>query len=181
MMLRALANLIPHRKSLITSDQSGAAALEFALVATPLMLMLLGGLQLAFMFLISSTLSSATTSVARQIRTQQYTASGATAQTDFGTQICDRMGWLQSTCAGSIWVDVETAPSFTAASSINPVSGGAFNSNSLGFSASNAGQIVLVKAYYLWPIYTPILYGPLHALSNGKVVISATSAFRNEP
>lgn len=180
-MFRAMAKFIPRRKTLIASDQRGAAALEFALVATPLMLMLLGGLQLAFMFLISSTLSSATTMVARQIRTQQYTASGVAAQTDFGTQICNKMGWLQSTCASSIWVDVETAPSFAAASSVNPVSGGAFHSNSLGFSASNAGEIVLVKAYYLWPIYTPILYGPLQTLSNGKVVISATSAFRNEP
>lgn len=61
------------------------------------------------------------------------------------------------------------------------MSGGVFDPNSLNFSATNAGQIVLVKAYFIWPVYTPILFGPLQALNNGKVVISATSAFRNEP
>ena len=91
------------------------------------------------------------------------------------------MGWLQSTCASNVWVDVETAPNFAGASSTNPVSGGAFNTNSLGFSASNAGQIVLVKVYYLWPVYAPVLFGPLQTLSDGRVVISASSAFRNEP
>jgi len=168
-------------KPRIRTDQSGGTALEFALIATPLLLMLLGGLQLALMFLISSTLSAATNTVARQIRTLQYAGSGATAQADFASQICSNMGWLQSTCTSNIWVDVETAPSFAGASSTNPISGGTFQPNNLGFSASNAGQIVLVKAYYLWPVYTPILFGPLQALNNGQVVISASSAFRNEP
>lgn len=180
-MLRRLIIDVKRCRSQIASDQRGATALEFALIATPLILMLLGGLQLMMMFLISSTLSAATTSVSRQIRTLNYSNSGTAAQTDFASQICNNMGWLQSTCVGNIKVDVETAPSFAGASSTNPVSGGTFNSSGLGFSASNAGQIVLVKVYYLWPLYAPILFGPLQALNDGTVVITASSAFRNEP
>lgn len=180
-MFRRIVTALKKSKSRITSDQHGGTAVEFAMIATPLILMLLGGLQLALMFLISSTLSAATTNVARQIRTLQYSNSGTAAQTDFAAQICNNIGWLQSTCTGSISVDVETAPNFAGASSSNPVSGGVFNANSLGFSASNAGEIVLVKVYYLWPVYAPILFGPLQALNDGRVVISASTAFRNEP
>ena len=50
-----------------------------------------------------------------------------------------------------------------------------------GAIRQQGGEIVVVLAFYEWPIHANILGLGLATLSNGKHLIAATTAFRNEP
>ena len=62
-----------------------------------------------------------------------------------------------------------------------PITNGVFQTGSLMFQMGNAGDIVLVRAYYPWALVTPLLDGIVQNLSNGSKLIMASSTFRNEP
>ena len=51
----------------------------------------------------------------------------------------------------------------------------------LTFSPGKAGDIVLVRAFYQWRLFTPLLDGMAATLNGGSTLITATSVFRNEP
>ena len=48
-------------------------------------------------------------------------------------------------------------------------------------SPGNGGDIVVVRAYYEWPVFVRLLGNDLSTLSNGTHLLVATAAFRNEP
>jgi hypothetical protein len=51
-----------------------------------------------------------------------------------------------------------------------------------GLSLSrDAEDIVVVRVYYVWTLFTPLLNTSLKTLSGGKRLISSTVSFRNEP
>lgn len=162
-------------------DNRGATAVEFALVAGPFIFMLMAVFELALVFTVSTTLDNATSKVARQIRTGQLQTAGGVTSTTFVQQICNNMGWLTADCPNNLSVDVRTYPAFQNITLSTPVSNGQFQSTGLLFNMGNAGDIVLVRAYYQWALFTPFLDGGLQPLSNGKAVVVATTAFRNEP
>ena len=43
------------------------------------------------------------------------------------------------------------------------------------------GDIVVVRAYYQWGLFTPLMNQALETLSGGKTLITSTATFRNEP
>ena len=45
----------------------------------------------------------------------------------------------------------------------------------------NACDVVLVRAFYTMPIYTPVLTWFLVNMAGNKHMVSAATAFRNEP
>lgn len=193
-MLRKLRPLSPkalktRRLHRFAGDRKGATAVEFAIVALPFLMMIFATFELAIVFLISLSLDNATANAARQIRTGSVQASGggasSTAAGNFKTVICNSMGWLQSQCQTNLSVDVRTLPQFQNPSAPNPLvtSGGTttFNASSLCFYSGNAGDIVLIRSFFQWPLLTPFLNAGLQRLSNGSAVITSTATFRNEP
>jgi len=172
--------LLRHVTRQFTNNRRGAAAVEFALIAVPLVFVLMAILDLAMVFLVATSLDAATTKTARQIKTGQMQLAGET-QAGFESAVCGNMGWLASQCMSNISVSVQSFSSFSSVSPPTPVSNGVFNQANLTFNMGNAGDIVLVKVYYQWPLSTPFLSIPLQALNNGNAVVVATSVFRNEP
>ena len=167
--------------SRLLRDDRGAIAVEFAMVALPFIFMIMAVFELALVFTVSTTLDSATAKAARQIRTGQLQTAGGATATTFVAQICANLGWLESQCADNLSVDVRTFPSFQNVTTTTPVTAGVFQPGSLVFNMGNAGDIVMVRAYYQWTLITPFLNGGLQPLANGKKVITATTTFRNEP
>jgi hypothetical protein len=49
------------------------------------------------------------------------------------------------------------------------------------YDDGGAGDIVVVRAYYQWPLNTDLLGLGLANLGNGGRLIAAATAFRNEP
>ena len=48
-------------------------------------------------------------------------------------------------------------------------------------TVGNACDVVLVRAFYRWPVFTPILGFFLQNIAGGYHLISTAAAFRNEP
>lgn len=160
--------------------RSGSAAVEFAFVALPFLALLFAVLELGMVFLVSTTLQNAADAAGRKIRTGELQAAGGTAAT-FKAAICADMSWLGSDCATNLTVDVRTFTTFAAVTASDPVTDGAIDPTKTTFQPGNAEDIVLVRAYYSWTLFTPLLNSGLKSLSNGKRLISTTVTFRNEP
>jgi len=50
----------------------------------------------------------------------------------------------------------------------------------MNWNPGTSGSIVLVRAYYTWPLITPLLNTGLQT-SNGQRIIYAATSFTNEP
>ena len=162
-------------------DRDGAAAVELALVATPFFMLLFGIIELALIFLVSSSLENATMEAARTIRTGQLQTGGSATASAFKTAICNNFGWLQSDCSANLSVDVRTFATFQSVTAPQPVTNGVFNPAALTFTPGGPTDIVVVRAYYQWPLIAPLMDQALQQLSGGKVLITSTATFRNEP
>ena len=164
-------------------DERGAEALEFALLSFPFIALILGILELGMIFLISTTLENATMDASRRIRTGELQTAGGSVQTAFMDTICGEMTWMGTVtaCEATLSVDVRTLTAFQNAALPDPVTGKAFNKAALTFVPGAANDIVLVRAYYPWTLFTPSLDGNLYQLANGQTLIKATATFRNEP
>lgn len=161
--------------------RDGAAAVEFALVAGPLIFMIFCIVDLAFVLLISSTLDAALSSGARLVRTGQMQTGATSTASAFQSQICAQMSWMQGDCLKHLSVDVRTYGSFATATPPNPISNKKFDKTVLTYSPGSPGDVVVVRGYYQWSLFTPFLSQALNALGDGGVVITSTVAFKNEP
>jgi Flp pilus assembly protein TadG len=163
-------------------SRKGSAAIEFAMVAPVLFLMLFGLIECGVIYFGTSALQNATDDAGRMVRTGQ--AVGWTAA-QFKAQICSEMSGLlsTSTCNANLQVDMRQYTSFSGASYpsvTNP--NGSINTNSLQFpSTLTACQVVLVRAFYSWSIMTPLMQPLLENMPNGQYLMSAAAAFRSEP
>jgi Flp pilus assembly protein TadG len=164
-------------------DRSGAMAVEFALVAAPLLFMLFSIIELALVFMVSSSLENATTEVARTIRTGAIQTAGGGSQTAFRNAICAKIGWMQASCQANLSVDVRTYAQFANQNAPDPVNSATktFNSGATTYSVGVQGDIVLVRAFYRWKLISPFLKGGLERLSGGVTLLTAAATFKNEP
>ena len=162
--------------------QGGHAAVEFGIVAMPFFFMLFAMMELAIVFSISTTLDDAVRGAARRIRTGEMQSVGGANQSTFRTDVCARMVWLTSHCQTHLSIDVRTYSSFAGANPPNPIqSNGTFNNGAMTFTPGGPEDIVLVRAFYRWPLFTPFLSQALGKLSNNEAVVTSAATFRNEP
>ncbi|MEM9964654.1 MAG: TadE/TadG family type IV pilus assembly protein [Asticcacaulis sp.] len=160
-------------------DRKGATAVEFALIAGPLILMILACLELALVVLVSVSLENAVETSARKIRTDNM--AGITSAQTFREDICGRMDWLSGSCMDNLHVDVRTFTSFASAATPPALIVDGKLLDPMAYQVGNGGAIQLVRAYYTWDLLTPFLKGGLSSLESGQVALSTTAIFRNEP
>ncbi len=161
-------------------DENGATAVEFALIAVPFFALLFAILETAMAFFAANVLETAVTNTARLIRTGQAQAQGLTKET-FKQKICDQLVYMFN-CNGGLYVDVETFPTFQAITLTPPLdANGNLKDNGYVFTPGHGGDIVVVRAYYQWPVFVPQLGNNLGDLGNGMHLLAAAAAFRNEP
>jgi len=159
--------------------QTGATAVEFAMIALPFLGLMFATLELGMMFLVSTTLESSAQAAARTLRTGQFQAGAGTATT-YKNAICNDLGWLAGDCQANLYVDVRTFNSFAAVARPWPVTNGTFDASQLAFQPTAACSIVLARAFYNWSLLVPNLSGVTH-LNGNKVLLSSAASFRNEP
>jgi Flp pilus assembly protein TadG len=175
-------------------DRRGVAAIEFAMIALPLFIMIGGIMEMALVLLISISLEDAASAMARQIRIGNYIAPGATSSTSLATFKADLCADIKlvptATCVQQIQVDVRPLTATFSSTATSPISGGSFNSTGLCFYSGSGGTPVLMRVYYLWPLLTPFLLNGLenvnsYTTSSGATAgrwaaVSATEVFVNE-
>jgi Flp pilus assembly protein TadG len=161
-------------------DQDGATAVEFAIVSVPFFALMFAILETALVFFGAQALETAVGTSGRLIRTGQAQQQAMNTET-FKDTICDQVFKIFD-CADGLKLDVRTYPTFAALTFADPIDEeGNLDIEDFDFDIGEANEIVVVRAYYEWPTYVTGLGTDLRNLANGKHLISAAAAFRNEP
>jgi hypothetical protein len=104
------------------------------------------------------------------------------SQDDFKQKVCDQVR-IFFTCGG-LMVDMQVATTWSSANTAMPTltfDGQGAVTNSWKFDPGGAGDIVVLRVMYVWPVMLGPLGFNLSNLSNGNRQIMATAAFQNEP
>lgn len=162
-------------------DASGITAIEFAMVATPFLMLLYGTIGVGLYFFTTFTLENAVEQAARLVRTGQVQTSGMTAE-QFKTEVCTRApGFID--CTSKMRVGVQTYNDFSnvtySANNCLDATGKMITSTS--YAAGGASSVVLVWVCYEWDFSRYIPFLNLSDMSNGSRLIQAATAFRTEP
>jgi Flp pilus assembly protein TadG len=178
-MLRRIRSKLAGCTRAFARRQDGAAAVEFALVATPFFALLFAIMETALVFFAGQTLEAAASDSARLIMTGQAQSGGYDNASGFKQQVCAHVSGLFN--CNDIQVDVKKYTSFGSYTQADPVTNGQLDTTKLGYDSSGPGEIVVVTLYYQWPIYVSLLGNDLADLNNGYRLLVATAVFRNEP
>jgi len=161
-------------------DESAATAVEFSLVAVPLLGLILGALQLSLVFFAGQILQSAATDAARQLMTGQAQSGGMTAA-QFSQLVCNPISGLFN--CNNLMVDVQSAGSYSAIDTTPPTLTYDANgkvTNKWSWSPGGAGAVVIVRVMYDWPVFGPSGLGLANEPDGGHLLIAAT-VLKNEP
>lgn len=168
------------KRSLAALDARGAAAIEFALVGSTFMMMLLAAFEFGFMLFVQSVLDNAARDAARLIRTGQAQTS-SNAKNAFSTLLCNEVGNLIG--CGNIVYQAQTFNDWSSAqTAVNTPATRDSNGNfvSQGFSPGTQQQIVVITVTYNYPFFTPWI-GKLVGGSSNSALLMSTVVFQNEP
>jgi Flp pilus assembly protein TadG len=164
-------------------DRRAGAAVEFALVLLPFLMVLMVMINSALILLAGQVLQTAATTAGRLVLTgQAQNANYSAAQ--FKSNVCASLT-VMFNCASNLYIDVESTStsSFSGINLANPTnSNGTLNTSGFGYSLGNPGDLVIVRLIYQWPIAGSGLVGALmNPISPTNYTLVATIAFRNEP
>jgi Flp pilus assembly protein TadG len=170
-------------------QNSGSAAIEFAMIAPIFLLLTFAILETSMVFFADMVLDNAVLTTGRMIRTGQA-QNQAMTQSQFRDAVCDQVKALLSCKPETLLIDVRSFTNFNTTNfppaldkngNLNPD----LNSYQPGGSSQVAGQspIVLVRVLYLWQLYTPLFaeYFENMGKGSGKRLIGFSAAFKNEP
>ena len=162
-------------------DQEGAAAVEFALVAMPFIMIVVAIIEITVMFTANSLMLGATQDAVRAVRTGQVQviSDPAEAESFFREQICAHIPIRLVDC-NAIQFTVRVLDSFADASTTTQIDeDGNLVDSSLDFG--DAEDVVLVNVLYYHPMLTPMM-GAFFADSPGNTkLLTATFVFQTEP
>lgn len=164
----------------LATARDGSAVIEFALILPILLFMLFGIFQVGLVFTANQVLEDATTEFARLIRTGQAQTGGLT-QANFRQQFCDRIKVFMTCDGTNLLIDIQVLPSFGAVSLDWPVDQNGLFKGAGQYSLGTKEQTVLVRAFYQYRVWMPYVGAALTTLPNGKRLLAASAAFRNEP
>lgn len=160
-------------------DRKGATAVEFAMIAGPFFFFLMALIEIAAVFFASTVIENAVLESAREIRTGQVQAGGMDAD-GFREAVCERVEVIAD-CA-RLEFDVRVFQDFDAVAPTDPLNGdGELDPDSMGFDPGDAGDIVMVRVFYRWPLLMPNFFGRLSNLPGNERLITSATVFRNEP
>jgi Flp pilus assembly protein TadG len=168
------------KRWLVAIDNRGAAAVEFAIIGTSFMLMLLAAFEFGYMLFIQSVLDNAARDAARLVRTGQAQGSANPTNT-FSTLLCNEVGALIG--CGSIIYQAQVFNEWSAAqTAVNNPPPRDKNGNmvSAGFSPGTPGQILVVTVSYNYPFVTPWI-GALVGGASQSAYLQSVVVFQNEP
>ena len=81
----------------------------------------------------------------------------------------------------TLYVEVKSYPTFPTVTITDPIDGGKNYVPPCSYCPGAAGDIVVVRIFYQWPLFVTGLGYNISNLAGSKRLLSATAAFRNEP
>lgn len=162
-------------------NRDGSVAIEFALLAGPFFLMMFAIIEVALILIVDSVLENAVIDTGRLVRTGQASAMGMTGP-QFKSQMCSQMTVFADECEARATIDVRVVTTFAVDPADDPLSSGTFDPNvPLTYSNGAPNSWMLVRVWYEHPLLTNFLSQALSRTEDGAAVLSATTAFKNEP
>lgn len=155
-------------RRMLLRDSRGATAVEFALIAFPLCLLLFGTAVSGINLMALGLLDAATKEAGRQI---QIGAIRGTSDSAVRTLICGYMSNLVTACSSALMIYAASGPTFGVVQ-VATVTGTTLSPTT--FSPGTPGSSVLLQVAYKSP------FG-LSMANIQSLVLTSTTAFRNEP
>jgi Flp pilus assembly protein TadG len=158
----------------------GTAAVEFAIVSTPFVALILAVVQVGLIIYASQSLQTAAAAASRLILTGQAQGQNM-SQSQFNEAVCG--GATLFTCSG-LMVDVRTYRSFSGADTSMPTltySSTGSVTNTWQYNPGGPGDIVVLRLMYRWPVFLGPLGLNLSNIGGGYRLLMAVRAFKNEP
>lgn len=170
-----------NRCAAFVSNDSGATAVEFALVAAPFLALIIALIQTFLVFFAQQMLESVVRQSARLVLTGQV-QSAQMNQATFKQKVCDQIVILFN-CNG-LMIDMQVATSWSSTNTATPTL--TFDSkgnvtNTWQYNPGDAGDIVVLRVMYVWPVVLGPLGFNLSNLTNGNRLLMSSAAFQNEP
>ena len=174
----------PFRRLLtLKRDERAATAVEFAMLVTPLVGLILASLQLSMIFYAGQLLQTAAVSASRELMTGSAQQANET-QAQYKADICAEPSVSIIFNCTNLMVDVQSGSSY---SSVNtaPITltydGSGNVTNNFSYSTGSPGDILIVRVMYSWPVIASPLMPGLANQPTGNHLLVATSVFKTEP
>jgi Flp pilus assembly protein TadG len=168
-------------------DEQGTSAIEFAIVATPFFLFVLGLLGVGLYYFTASSLEYGVEAASRQIRTGQAQTTALTVG-QFKNLVCGAAGSYIN-CAklsviiqsGAAWSNI--APQSCVDSKNNMIGSTGASSDTISTYTGTADEVVLVTLCYQWDLAQtfPFLKLGMNSGGSGSAILQAATAFQTEP
>jgi Flp pilus assembly protein TadG len=168
----------PARFRPLVRDRRGVAAVEFALLGGAFFLIIFAIIETAFIFIGNVTLEQAVARAGRTVRTG-YVTNQNVSEADFKKSICAEITMLLS--CDEVKIDLRKYAGFDAVPSAAPVVGGSLSTSGFTFESGKGGDIMALRVFYEWPLFTNIVYAFLSDLGGGKHLLMSVAVFKNEP
>jgi Flp pilus assembly protein TadG len=171
-------------------DESGATAIEFAIVALPFLMLLFGIMSVCLFYFANFSIENAVWLASRSIRTGQMQTSqgaysGATTDADRKALFKKAMCALAPTftdCLSKAVVIVQSNANFASISEPSCTSGGSLISDgSAAFNPGSGSSVVLVTVCYPWKWGGKLPLFKMGNLKDGSLLMQASVSFRSEP
>jgi Flp pilus assembly protein TadG len=159
-------------------DQRGSTAIEFGFVAMPFFALMFAIIETSLSFFTSQILETAVSDASRLLMTGQAQNASMTAA-QFKTQVCSGLPSFFD-CQNKVQIDVRTYADYASTATNRPLTNGAVNWTTQ-YNPGGRGDIVVVRAIYPMTTYTNFYGASLANMSDGSLLLMASSAFKNEP
>lgn len=167
------------------SNRQGTTAVEFAIIAAPLIGLIFAILETALAFWATQVLETATANAARLVYTGQFQTdhggkTPAEIAAEFKKNLCAQVAALFD-CNAMVKIDIrEFDPSTQKVA--KPINNDKeFDTTGWGYQPVGPSKIVLVRAAMEYPIFVTLNHANQANLASGNRLIMASAVFRTEP
>jgi len=176
--------------------EKGSAGLQFAMIAPAYFLLLMGTVEAGIIFFAQSSLQNAVNEAARLVRTGQSACYSLDSNNicksmtadQFRAKVCSNVSVLLQSCSldssgnSSLQFDVKVYPAgFTGVTNASPLDADKNLPRLTNFDTGSPCDVVLVRVFYRWPVFTPMLSFFLANMNGSYHLLATAAAFRNEP
>jgi Flp pilus assembly protein TadG len=178
------------RRSTFARNESGATAIEFAVVSFPFIALLFGIMSVSLLFFTTFSIENAVWQASRDIRTGAFQNSKSSYsdpelwKAAFKTRVCARApGFVDCTNKLRILVQAQTQFGQIQAPACRDGNGALIDEASAraAFDPGGASSVVLITACFEWAFGGKLPFIRVGNMANGSRLIQASSALRTEP
>ena len=175
-LLRGIRASGPKRSAVFsfTRDRNGVAAVEFALLLLPFLMLVFAITETALVFVAETSLEQGVEDVARRIRTGQIRSASMDAE-QFRSEFCKDVNFILD--CSRLKIDVRPYGQFgdiVYYPSENP--GGHPDYSQFVFDTGASKSIVAMRAFYPWPLHLDVIRKAMGD-SDGNFILSSIAAF----